>query len=160
MKNIAVALKRYWILVVVIFVVLLVFIGTTRSKSAEDYFLSNYDSATEILCHDSFLQDYEVIFFLEDNGYVSCALLKKELMGYKIIRTSGRLSISNPGYLCSFFGEDNSLWIDWGIVTDSSVKSVLADSHEMKMVECGPYSYKICWLAGNGTEPKNHVEKN
>ena len=43
------------------------------------------------------------VFFLEDNGYISCALLKNKWIGYQILRTSGKLNLYNPGYLCSFF---------------------------------------------------------
>lgn len=75
------------------------------------------------------------------------------------MRTSGKLNLYNPGYLYSFFYDDNeSLWIDWGIVTDNSIQSVWTESEKMKIVDT-PYSYRICWLTGSGEEPQNHVEK-
>ena len=56
-------------------------------KSMPEYI---YESATEILYHDNFSENYEVVFFLEDNGYISCALLKNKWIGYQILRTSGK----------------------------------------------------------------------
>lgn len=70
-----------------------------------------------------FSKDYDVIFFFEDSGYISCAFLKKEWIGYQILGTSGQLSLFNSGYLSRFF-RNEGLWIDWGIITDDSVKSV------------------------------------
>ena len=158
MKNIGYTLKRYKIWVIAIIIVILAIVSLTKSKTIEDYFLSNYESATEILYHDNFSENYEVVFFLEDNGYISCALLKNKWIGYQILRTSGKLNLYNPGYLCSFFYDDNeSLWIDWGIITDNSIQSVWTESEEMKIVDT-PYSYRICWLTGSGEEPQNHVE--
>lgn len=155
MKNL-----RYKICFLVLIIFILYIIIFTKSRDIEDYFLSNCESATEILYHDSVSEDYDIIFFLEDNGYISCALLKEDWSGYQIIRTSGKLSLSNPGYLCSFFQDNNaSLWIDWGVITDDSIRSVWAESNEMKITECKPYSYRICWLIGSGKEPQNHVEK-
>lgn len=159
MKNIGYTLKRYKIWVIASIIVILAIVSLTKSKTIEDYFLSNYESATEILYHDNFSENYEVVFFLEDNGYISCALLKNKWIGYQILRTSGKLNLYNPGYLCSFFYDDNeSLWIDWGIITDNSIQSVWTESEEMKIVDT-PYSYRICWLTGSGEEPQNHVEK-
>lgn len=164
MKNLRYVLKKYktWfaMIIIAIFVIVIFAIIFEKSKTIEDYFLSNYESATEILYHDSFLEDYEVIFFLEDGDYISCALLKNEWFGYQIVRTSGKLSLYNSGYLCSFFHDDGrNLWIDWGIITDGNIKSVWTGAEEMKIVECKPYNYRICWLTGSGKEPQNHVEK-
>lgn len=142
-----------------VIVIILAIFAFAKSRTIENYFLDNYENATEILYHDSTSEDYEVVFFLEDSGYISCALLKKEWLGYQILRTSGKLGLNNSGYLCSFFYDNNeSLWIDWGIITDDSIQSVWTESGEMKIVECKPYSYRICWLTGRGEEPQNHIE--
>ena len=124
------------------------------------YVLDRYESATEILYHDRDAEDHEVVFFLEDDGGISCAVLKKKWSGYQILRTSGKLSLHAPGYLCSFFqdGEDR-LWIDWGIITDDAIKGVWTESGEMNLAKCDLYSYRICWLTGRGQEPQDHLEK-
>lgn len=156
MKNVR---HKIYFLITIIIVILTITIFV-RGRTIEDYFLSNYEIATEILYHDSVSEDCDIVFFLEDSGYISCALLKKEWLGYQILRTSGKLSLHNSGYLCSFFQDNNnSLWIDWGIITDDTIKSVWTELEEMKMVECKPYNYRICWLIGNGKEPQNHIEK-
>lgn len=48
MKNIGYTLKRYKIWVIAIIIVILAIVSLTKSKTIEDYFLSNYESATEI----------------------------------------------------------------------------------------------------------------
>ena len=47
MKNIGYTLKRYKIWVIAIIIVILAIVSLTKSKTIEDYFLSNYESATE-----------------------------------------------------------------------------------------------------------------
>lgn len=140
--------------------VILVFAFFMRSRTIEEYVLDRYESATEILYHDRDAEDHEVVFFLEDDGGISCAVLKKKWSGYQILRTSGKLSLHAPGYLCSFFqdGEDR-LWIDWGIITDDAIKGVWTESGEMNLAKCDLYSYRICWLTGRGQEPQDHLEK-
>ncbi len=65
MKNIGYTLKRYKIWVIAIIIVILAIVSLTKSKTIEDYFLSIYESATEILYHDNFSENYEVVFFLK-----------------------------------------------------------------------------------------------
>lgn len=161
MKNVEYILKRYTIWLIVIITVLAIVV-LRKSESVGEYVLKHYEEATEILYHENISwnqKKYDVCFFFDDNGFISCALLKKEWIGYQKIRVSGKLSLSNSGYLCSFFRNgDEDMWIDWGIITDDSVTSVQTEYGEMKMVECKPYSYKIVWLIGNGEEPQSHVE--
>lgn len=141
----------------IVFVFLLVGLGWYGQRSAESFFLDTYKVATEILYHEEFVKGREIIFFVDENGYISCALLKKELVGFKTLRISGKLLLSNSEYLCSFYNDGNErFWIDWGIITDGSLEKVWADFNEMKIVECDPYSYRICWLIGTGEEPQSH----
>ena len=58
MKNIGYTLKRYKIWVIAIIIVILAIVSLTKSKTIEDYFLSNYESAREILYHDNFSVNY------------------------------------------------------------------------------------------------------
>ena len=151
--------KRLLILiVVVIFISAISAYIIKKSETVEKYVLRNCENATEILCYD-ISDDYVVCFYLEDNAAISCVLLKNTQLGYKTIRTSGKLGLAFPGPLCSFFNEgDESLWLDWGIISDDSIKSVCSDYGMMKIIECKPYSYRIYWMIGSGEEPKNHTE--
>lgn len=65
MKNIGYTLKRYKIWVIAIIIVILAIVSLTKSKTIEDYFLSNYESATEILYHDNFQKIMRLFFFLK-----------------------------------------------------------------------------------------------
>lgn len=159
MKNIRSILKKYPIYIVSI--VIIFFIANyPKYDTPEDYFWSNYKNVTEILYRDSFSKNHYIIFFLENDGYISCALLKKDWTGYRLIRTSGKLSLSQTGYLCSFFQDNNEdLWINWNIITDNKIKSIWTEYGKMKIIECQPYSYRICWMIGKGKGPENHIEK-
>ena len=142
----------------IVFIFLLVGLWVYGQRTAETFLLDTYKEATEILYHEEFSNGREIIFFVDENGYISCALLKKELVGFKTLRISGKLLLYNSGYLCSFYDDGNErFWIDWGIITDGSLENVWADSKEMKIVECEPYSYRICWLIGTGEEPQSHI---
>lgn len=151
--------KIYFLIIIIVILPIAVFVKD-RNRTLEDYFFSSYENATEILYHERVSENRDIVFFLEDSGYISCSLLEKGWLGYQILRTSGKLNFYNSGYLCSFFRDNNdSHWIDWRVITDNTIKSVWTESGEMKMVECKPYHYRICWLLGNGKEPQNHIEK-
>ena len=152
--------KNRTVVYIIISAFLLVFVSIflNGKQTAETFLMENHKEATEILCHEEFDENYAAIFFLDKSGYVSCALLKKEWTGYQILRISGKISLSNPGYLCSYYHDKGeNRWFDWGIITDNQVISIKTESKEMKLLECDPYSYRICWLVGTGKEPQLHI---
>lgn len=131
-----------------------------KGETAEKFFLKNYKEATEILYSDNFADNRDIIFFLDEQGNISCCVLKKGIFRYQILKISGKNSVASPGYLCGFYEDNNQqFWVDWGVVVDKNVKGVIADSEEMNIVDVNGYSYRICWIIGSGKEPQNHLEE-
>ena len=63
MKNIGYTLKRYKIWVIAIIIVILAIVSLTKSKTIEDYFLSNYESADSRFCITIIFQKIMRLFF-------------------------------------------------------------------------------------------------
>lgn len=159
MKSIIIYFKKYCIYIVSIVIIFFIIIHPGYDN-VEDYFLKNYKSASEILYQNSYSEDHYIIFFLNNDGWIYCALIKKEFTGYRLIRTSGRFTISDSPYLYSFFlDNDENYWINWKIIIDKKIKSIWTEYGKMNLVECKPYNYRICWMIGKGKAPQVHNEK-
>lgn len=129
------------------------------TQTAEAFTMETQREATEILCNVEVVKNIEAVYFLDADGYISCALLKKTWSGYQTLRTSGKQSLLYSSYLCSYYRDgEESRWLDWGIITDESVERIWTELGEMNMAECKPYSYRICWITGEGKEPQDHIE--
>lgn len=151
-------IKRNWVIVVIISLcifALVVACWLSRMNSAEKYLLHNNDEAVEVLLQEEIDSDRIALFYLDGAGNIFCAILKEHILGYEILRISGKCSVSKPGPLCSYYyDEDEQLWIAWGLVTNNNVSAVVADGKEMSIKQAGAYTYRICWLTGNGKTPE------
>ena len=152
---------KFWKYLVVILTILVVgiFLLINSRQSVEDFFLKNSNEAAEILYSEEFKTDRYLVFYFDKEGYISCAVIKKNLIGYQVLRTSGRLTLETKGYLCSFYKDKGeNQWLDWGIITDSTIENVRADGMLMNIIDNIPYGFRIFWLTGSGAEPVNHTE--
>ena len=90
-----------------------------------------------------------IVFFINENGNLSCAVMKKKIFSYEILRISGELSQSknSKNYLFSSYEDNGYKWIDWGVINDSDIDNL-------------QYSFRICRIIGNGEEntPPEHEE--
>ena len=102
------------------------------------------------------------IIFVNENGNVACAIMKKKLLSYDVLRISGELSIrkDNENYLFSAYEDNGYEWIDWGLISESDIDKILVNGKEMNIIDNLQYSFRICWITGNGEEniPSNHEE--
>ena len=154
-------MKPRILLVIIIGIVIVsaVFFTARKNEPPEKYLSRTSEEVAEILYCENISDGKTIIFFLDDDGYVWCAVLKKGWFGYQTLRISGKMNAINQGYLCSHFEDDGTkYWIDWGLITDKEIKTVKADSKDMMIVQAGQYNYRICWIMGHGAEPKNHTE--
>ena len=103
-----------------------------------------------------------IVFFINENGNLSCAVMKKKIFSYEILRISGELSQSknSKNYLFSSYEDNGYKWIDWGVINDSDIESVLSNDNKMNIIDNLQYSFRICWIIGNGEEntPPEHEE--
>lgn len=144
-------------------ILLILIVGNLLSmkatQSVEDFFLRNFEEATEILHQEEFEKNRHLLFYFDKEGYISCAVIKKNVVGYQILRTSGRFTLETTRYLCSFYEDQGDIkWVDWGIVADDTIEYVSVDGMVMNMIGDIPYGFRICWLTGSGAEPVNHIE--
>ena len=150
--------EKYLIGILVILIIgILLLINSMQS--VEDFFLKNNEEVTEILHQEEFEKDRYLLFYFDKEGYISCAVVKKNVIGYQILRTSGKFTLETTRYLCSFY-EDlvENKWIDWGIITDDAIEYVSVDGRLMNIINDIPYGFRICWLTGSEAEPVNHTE--
>lgn len=152
--------KKYLVgvfIALIVGIVLLVLMN--MGQSVEEFFLKNYEDSTEILYREEFEKNRYLVFYFDKEGYLNCAVIKKDLIAYQILRTSGRLTLETTRYLCSFYEDQgDNKWVDWGIITDRTIECVRADEVSMNIIRDIPYGFGICWLTGSGEEPLNHTE--
>ena len=39
--------------------------------------------------------------------------------------------------------------VDWGVINDSDIESVLSNDNKMNIIDNLQYSFRICWIIGN-----------
>lgn len=124
--------------------------GTTAQTKANEFLAQAH------------IDDKYIVFFVNENGNVACAIMKKKLLSYDVLRISGELSIrkDNENYLFSAYEDNGYEWIDWGLISESDIDKILVNGKEMNIIDNLQYSFRICWITGNGEEniPSNHEE--
>lgn len=145
------AKSQFLILMVTIACVLYICKLNNRTPFETMQYYSN--DVAELLFEEPTDGNLEVVFYLDDNGNIWCSILRKQLLGYHILRISGAISpksTSTTGITSSFQSHKKILWVNWRIVTDSTVQAVAFGESKMNMTEITPYGYRICWLIGEG----------
>lgn len=159
-------MKKKYLITIPILVLLAIIALLLSNQNALPYdYLKKHSGdieVTEMLHQEKLQEDTFLIFFLNGNNTISCAILKKDIFSYKILRISGELSATKESqYLFSSYTyKDNYYWIDWGVFTDDTINNVYADEQLMNIITDIPYGYRICWLVGEGKreEPPKHYK--
>lgn len=150
----------------VIFLTCIIALCLSKYKSPYKY-LKAHDGTTAQTKANEFLaqahiDDKYIVFFVNENGNVACAIMKKKLLSYDVLRISGELSIrkDNENYLFSAYEDNGYEWIDWGLISESDIDKILVNGKGMNIIDNLQYSFRICWITGNGEEniPSNHEE--
>lgn len=142
-----------------------------RSKSPYEYLQKN-DGTTKGTMANEFLYQGELddgrsaIFFVNANGNLSCAVLKKTLFSYKLLEISAEVNLSDSedvSYLYSSYADGNTRrWIDWGVVRSNDIKCILTDGKVSTLKKIESYNFRICYLSGINSEianaPPSHIE--
>ena len=158
--------KIFFCVCMIFFLFLIVTIYLLKQKSPYEYLkeqkgMTAQTTANECLEEIRFDNKY-IVFFIYENGNLSCAVMKKKIFSYEILRISGELSQSknSKNYLFSSYEDNGYKWIDWGVINDSDIESVLSNDNKMNIIDNLQYSFRICWIIGNGEEntPPEHEE--
>ena len=74
--------------------------------------------------------------------------IRDRIFSYEILRISGELSQSknSKNYLFSAYEDNGYKWIDWCVINDSDIESVLSNDNKMNIIDNLQYSFRICWI--------------
>lgn len=149
--------KILGITIVVVFICALFLIIKNINQSPYDFLKSRKNSsraerATEFLYQDDIGNNKYTVFYVNENGNVSCAIIKRGCFNYKVLRISSEVLIVNEtepaDFLFSAYNKGQD-WIYWGIVRYDKIRQVLIDEKEANLVDTA-YGFRICYLMGNG----------
>lgn len=159
--------KKYLLCAIVgiLLCVLLYFLVKKYTQDPFDYLKSNAgsDNATsvnELLYQTNNSNEY-VIFYVNGNNNLACAIMKKTFLSYKILTVSSEVSLSNQSDSAQFHWSaynSGKNWIDWGLIRDNHTKSVLVGHKAVKLVPIQPYSFRIYYLMGTKTTQETEQE--
>lgn len=84
-------------------------------------------------------------YFYISEGGLSCALLKRNASGFKLVDTAGEIALSNPSkpgaWEASLQGDKKSFFV-FGIIYDDAIRRVEVDGQPAMVVDTGEYR---CW---------------
>lgn len=98
------------------------------------------------------------IFFKNKNGNLSCAILKKDLFSYNLLKISAEILLikttdENGNYIFSSYQDginyNKRKWIYWGVIHNDSIEKVLIDNKEATIVDINNYHIRLCFIFGN-----------
>ena len=101
--------------------------------------------------HAEELTEGQLIFYRNGNGNLVCAYLEKTALAYRLVGSSGEISPEARGNMPAnmlYTQLDKDIWIDWGVVTNDAIHSILINGEEAAVVEVD--SLRICYLLGIG----------
>lgn len=154
--------KYAWLFFLLGFVIALLGIRILYIKSLSPYefiLKDDYADATvspaELLIQERIGEtDKHIVFFINQKGDYSCAILKETLISYKIVGYSGSLSNKNDDtYLYAKLKDgDDFVEVCWGILNDASISSVVLDEDSCFISKTDYPNLRIFWLIDHWEE--------
>ena len=120
----------------VIFLTCIIALYLSSYKSPYKYMKAHNRTTAQTKANEFLAQahidDKYIVFFVNENGNVACAIMKKKLLSYDVLRISGELSIrkDNENYLFSAYEDNGYEWIDWGLISESDIDKILVNGKE------------------------------
>ena len=149
-------LKKIYIIMALVILAALtgIMILLQRSVEPEKYVLDHVENATEILCVEQAMDDIYLVFFVDDQSYVNCGIVKKTSLGCRLMDISGRLieGIKCPYLFSCYRDSDRYFSVYWGL-PNASVRQVTLDSERMNLTEASAAGVRIAWLFSEGQIP-------
>lgn len=102
-----------------------------------------------------------LIFYKDQRGIVACAIIKKKLLSYSLLRISSGIWPTNSEIpanfrFSSYEYNKGRAWIFWGIIRDNSVAKVLLNGKEATIVEAK--GLRICYTTGKGSTSPTELD--
>lgn len=139
----------------------------TKKQTPYEY-LQKRKNVSSMEVADDFLYEVDMgnkrfaVFFLNGDGNLACAILKKGLFSYTLLRFSAGLplnnTVKNKNYRFSSYQDGirykQIKWIFWGIIQDNTIEKVLVDNvfidnKEATIVDIDKYDIRLWFLFGN-----------
>ncbi len=158
--------KIFGVTILVIFLCALLFTIKNINQSPYDFLKNNKssskaESATELLYQAEIGNKKYVVFYVNENGNLASAIIKRGIFTYNIINISSEVlvNVSEPNFHFSSYNKGQN-WIYWGAIQDDNIKQVLISETEANFVDT-VYSFRIFYLIGTGkvesTLPKYEI---
>lgn len=118
---------------------------------------SSSTSPSEFLYQSKIDDKQYIIFYINENNNMSCAILKRNWINYSILDVSGEMSLFDDTkktnhLFSSYKNAQNREWIDWGIIYDNNIKKVMINEKDINIIDLSLYKLRIYYLLGNETE--------
>lgn len=117
------------------------------------------ENAPELLLASEGYTNKYILFFINKHGNISCAIIKKGFLNYKLLRVSSELLLVNNEEDCNFIFssyEDGYTrkWIYWGILWNSEIDKVLLNKREARTIDIKNYKIRISYTVGEDCSGK------
>lgn len=142
----------------IFFVVALLF-WFSQPKSPLKALEKRYTNQVEGIRYKEMIQQIDVdskcslLFYMNSNGNVNCAVSYKEMVGYKIIADFSELSSYDDTVRVGLLGgkykfKQQNKWVYYGIIHDSSVNKVIWGNTEA--IKFHTKDFKMVYAVGDG----------
>ena len=147
--------KKIFIILSIVFVAFILWkLWKLHKINTPEKYILNNEKANEVIYSEDIDKDKTILFFIDNMGDLNCSLLQNTLLGYKTLKTSGKINPNFPGLLLSFLRPDDRRWIIWGIITEEN-KNQFPNDSKTKYIE--KFNFVISWYFGSGVPPS--IEK-
>jgi len=122
------------VLVISLAALFLISAKVNSTRTAHEYLLSHSDEIEALLFEDAVDSNTYVVFYVNSSNTASCAIMKKSILSYKILKLSSQVSLfqgEEPvNALFSSYGEKRDKWIFWGFIFDQNMSGLLVEGTE------------------------------
>jgi hypothetical protein len=97
-------------------------------------------------------EDEFLVFYINENRNLVCAIIEKGFLTYKILNTSSEISLVcniKKANTCFCAYDEGRAWIHWGIVRDERVNKILVNGEEATIIYD---NLPIFYLVGKGKD--------
>lgn len=116
---------------------------------------SSVTSVNELLYQANIGDKEYALFYINGKNSLSCAIIKKTIFSYSILKISSEVSFLNDSeradFIFSSYNKGHN-WIYWGIVRDDKIKQVIINDRKANLADIDAYSFRISYLLGDKTE--------
>lgn len=164
-------IKRTIFFLIMIVILMAIFVISRPKELPYEYLINNMEKSdenivSEVLDQAEVDKNKYLIFYLNENSNICCAIIKKKLLNYKILTISGEVILINDNkehdYIYSSYGNgSNREWIEWGILRSKAIETVLIANEEASIIDLEKYNVRLYYFMGKNSyeniEPEHSI---